>query len=184
MSAGPFLGRLDVSALPFAELLGDPTGMEALNAAIATAAAGIVVAGALGVMTLLTVTPRWRWLWSDWLTSTDHKRIGIMYVVLALVMLSRAVIEAVLMRAPFIRDAAVFGAPDPEFGEQVVAAIEPSDGWVPDKAEVMASLDGKLARFKQPRIVDFHDALPREDSGKIFKPRLRKPYWEGAGRKI
>jgi long-chain acyl-CoA synthetase len=95
-----------------------------------------------------------------------------------------AEIEAVLMRAPFIRDAAVFGAPDPEFGEQVVAAIEPSDGWVPDKAEVMAFLDGKLARFKQPRIVDFHDALPREDSGKIFKPRLRKPYWEGAGRKI
>ena len=95
-----------------------------------------------------------------------------------------AEIEAVLMRAPFIRDVAVFGAPHPEFGEQIVAAVEPSEGWTPDAAEVMRFLDGKLARFKQPRIVDFHDALPREDSGKIFKPRLRAPYWEDAGRKI
>jgi long-chain acyl-CoA synthetase len=95
-----------------------------------------------------------------------------------------AEIEAVLIRAPFIRDVAVFGAPDPEFGEKVVAAVEPMPGWTPDAAEVMAYLDGKLARFKQPRKVDFHAALPREDSGKIFKPRLRAPYWEGAGRKI
>ena len=95
-----------------------------------------------------------------------------------------AEIEAVLMRAPFIRDVAVFGAPHAEFGEQIVAAVEPSAGWVPDAQEVLDFLDGKLARFKHPRIVDFHDALPREDSGKIFKPRLRGPYWEGAGRKI
>ena len=95
-----------------------------------------------------------------------------------------AEIEAVLMRAPFIKDAAVFGAPDPEFGEQIVAAIEPSDGWTPSAEEVMDFLDGKLARFKQPRVIDFHDALPREDSGKIFKPRLRAPYWEHAGRTI
>jgi len=95
-----------------------------------------------------------------------------------------AEIEAVLMQAPFIRDVAVFGAPDAEFGEQIVAAVEPAEGWLPDVAELMAFLDGKLARFKQPRIVDFHDALPREDSGKIFKPRLREPYWAQAGRKI
>ncbi len=95
-----------------------------------------------------------------------------------------AEIEAVLMRAPFVRDVAVFGAPDPEFGEQIVAAIEPSQGWVPNADAVIDFLDGKLARFKYPRIIDFHDALPREDSGKIFKPRLRKPYWEGVGRKI
>ncbi|MFT6024337.1 MAG: long-chain acyl-CoA synthetase [Ascidiaceihabitans sp.] len=95
-----------------------------------------------------------------------------------------AEIEAVLMRAPFIRDVAVFGAPHPEFGEQIVAAIEASDGWDANTQEVMAYLDGKLARFKQPRIIDFHAALPREDSGKIFKPRLRAPYWENAGRKI
>lgn len=95
-----------------------------------------------------------------------------------------AEIEAVLMRAPFIRDVAVFGAPDAEFGEKIVAAVEPMPDWVPDAQEVLAFLDGKLARFKYPRVVDFHAALPREDSGKIFKPRLRAPYWEGARRNI
>lgn len=95
-----------------------------------------------------------------------------------------AEIEAVLMRAPFIRDVAVFGAPDPEFGEQIVAAVELADGHSADKQKVLDFLDGKLARFKAPRIVDFHEALPREDSGKIFKPRLRAPYWDGAGRSI
>lgn len=95
-----------------------------------------------------------------------------------------AEIEGVLMRAPFIKDAAVFGAPHAEFGEQIVAALEPSAGWEANEEDVFNFLDGKLARFKFPRIIDFHDALPREDSGKIFKPRLRAPYWEKAGRSI
>ena len=94
-----------------------------------------------------------------------------------------AEIESVQMRAPFIRDVAVFGAPDPEFGEQIVAAIEPADGWVPNNEYMMQLLDGKLARFKQPGILDFHNSLPREDSGKIFKPRPRAPNWVRAGRK-
>lgn len=95
-----------------------------------------------------------------------------------------AEIEAVLIRAPFVQDVAVFGAPDPEFGERIVAAIQPIPGWIEDAGEVQAFLDGKLARFKHPRIIDFHEALPREDSGKIFKARLREPYWDGAGRKV
>ncbi|MBE1284485.1 MAG: AMP-binding protein [Rhodobacteraceae bacterium] len=95
-----------------------------------------------------------------------------------------AEIEAVLISAPFIRDAAVFGAPDPEFGEQVVAAIEPADGWDPDPDQVRQFLKGKLASLKHPRIIEFHAALPREDTGKVFKPRLRKPYWQDSGRKI
>ena len=95
-----------------------------------------------------------------------------------------AEIEAVLLRAPFIRDAAVFGAPDAEFGEKIVAAIEPAEDWAPNREQVLAFLEGKLARFKHPRIIDFHQSLPREDSGKIFKPRLRAPYWDGAGRQI
>ncbi|MEM7545666.1 MAG: AMP-binding protein [Pseudomonadota bacterium] len=95
-----------------------------------------------------------------------------------------AEIEAVLIEAPFVTDVAVFGAPDEEFGEKIVAAIQPAAGWTPDADEVMRWLGGRLARFKQPRIIDFHNALPREDSGKIFKPRLRAPYWEGAGRSI
>ncbi|KMW59682.1 Long-chain-fatty-acid--CoA ligase [Candidatus Rhodobacter oscarellae] len=95
-----------------------------------------------------------------------------------------AEIEGILLRAPFIYDVAVFGAPDPEFGEQVVAAIQPAANWDPNVAEVLNFLDGKLARFKHPRIVDFHEALPREDSGKVFKPRLREPYWRDVARRI
>ncbi|MEP4194198.1 MAG: AMP-binding protein [Aliishimia sp.] len=95
-----------------------------------------------------------------------------------------AEIEAVLMRAPFIRDVAVFGAPDPEFGEQIVAAVQAADGWTPKTQDVFNFLEGKLARFKYPRIIDFHANLPREDSGKIFKPRLRAPYWDKVDRNI
>ena len=43
---------------------------------------------------------------------------------------------------------------------------------------------GSLARYKVPRVVEFSAALPREDSGKIFKRKLRAPYWEKAGRSI
>ncbi|QIE56115.1 AMP-binding protein [Pikeienuella piscinae] len=95
-----------------------------------------------------------------------------------------AEIEGALIEAPFIADAAVFGAPDVEFGERIVAAIQPAAGWSPDRAEVLAWLDGRLARMKHPRVIEFHDALPREDSGKIFKARLRAPYWRDAGRNI
>jgi long-chain acyl-CoA synthetase len=45
-------------------------------------------------------------------------------------------------------------------------------------------LADRIASYKVPRIVTFHDELPREDSGKIFKRRLRAPYWEKAGRRI
>ena len=95
-----------------------------------------------------------------------------------------AEVEAVLMRAPFVQDVAVFGAPDSEFGEQVVAAIQPTNWWKPNEEEVISFLVEKLARFKHPRIIDFHAALPREDSGKIFKPRLRDAYWKNSSRKI
>jgi long-chain acyl-CoA synthetase len=49
---------------------------------------------------------------------------------------------------------------------------------------VQAFLRGRIANYKVPRIVTFHDALPREESGKIFKRRLREPYWRNAGRRI
>jgi long-chain acyl-CoA synthetase len=49
---------------------------------------------------------------------------------------------------------------------------------------VRAFLRGCVAGYKVPRRVDFHAALPREDSGKIFKRKLREPYWEGLDRRI
>ncbi len=88
------LGRFTWQDLPFVRAWQNPT----VNELIGAGAAGMVVFGAVAVAVLLTVTGRWRWLWSEWLTSLDHKKIGIMYVVLAFVMLSRALIEANLMR--------------------------------------------------------------------------------------
>ena len=58
----------------------------------------MVIIGAVVAVALITWFGKWKVLWSEWLTSVDHKRIGIMYIVLAFVMLARAVIEAALMR--------------------------------------------------------------------------------------
>ncbi|MBU6456778.1 MAG: cbb3-type cytochrome c oxidase subunit I [Bradyrhizobium sp.] len=79
------LGKLTIDALPF-------------YSGIAMAGALVVVSGVLGVAALVTWLGRWRYLWSEWLTSLDHKRIGIMYVTLALVMLVRGFIDAMMMR--------------------------------------------------------------------------------------
>ncbi|MGY3038584.1 cytochrome o ubiquinol oxidase subunit 1 [Rhodanobacter sp. TND4EL1] len=93
------LGRLSPQALPFWEMLQHPDRAHIINGIIATGAASVVLFGGIVLVALLTRHRLWRPLWSNWLTSPDHKKIGIMYVVIALVMLARALIEAVLMRA-------------------------------------------------------------------------------------
>ena len=95
-----------------------------------------------------------------------------------------AEIEGVLIQMPGVRDCAVFGIPDEEFGEQICAHVEPAAGAIIDAAAVRAYLGEHLARYKVPRVVELTAALPREDSGKIFKRKLRAPYWEKAGRSI
>ena len=88
------LGRFDWQSLPFVEAWQHPS----INELIAAGAGAVVVIGVLAVVALLTLLGRWGWLWSEWLTSLDHKKIGIMYVVIAFVMLARALIEANVMR--------------------------------------------------------------------------------------
>lgn len=88
-------GRLDISSLPILPAIANPTSSEIVGAA----AAMIVILGGLSVVVILTWFGWWKPLWRDWLTSTDHKRIGIMYIVLALVMMARGVLEGVVMRA-------------------------------------------------------------------------------------
>ena len=95
-----------------------------------------------------------------------------------------AEIEAEILKLPGVADSAVFGIPDEEFGEQVCAVIQPRPGVTLDEAEVRAELRRTLAGYKVPRKIEFSDTLPREDSGKIFKRKLREPYWESAGRSI
>ena len=95
-----------------------------------------------------------------------------------------AEIEAALINMPEVFDCAVFGAPHPEFGETVIAAVQCVDGASLTLEDVQQFLSDKIAGFKIPKQLDFHDALPREDSGKIFKERLRAPYWKTTGRNI
>jgi long-chain acyl-CoA synthetase len=95
-----------------------------------------------------------------------------------------AEIEAALLAMPGVRDCAVFGIPDDEFGEQLCAYVEPEPRAELGEAEVKAFLRQRLADFKVPRVLRFESGLPREDSGKIMKRKLREPYWAEAGRRI
>jgi len=98
-----------------------------------------------------------------------------------------AEIEAAIIMHPMVADVAVFGVPDDDWGESVLAVVEPvaeaSAG--PDLAAgILASLEGRLSRMKWPRTIDFIASMPRDPSGKLLKRRLREPYWEGTGSAI
>lgn len=58
-----------------------------------------MIVGALFFIVLLTRLKKWKWLWDEWITSVDHKKIGIMYIVFSIVMLFKGLIDAVMMRA-------------------------------------------------------------------------------------
>ena len=95
-----------------------------------------------------------------------------------------AEIEAALVAHPAVKDCAVFGIPDEEFGESLCAHIERQPGQSASADEIRAFLKPRIAKFKIPKVIEFAAALPREDSGKIFKRKLRAPYWAKTGRAI
>ena len=95
-----------------------------------------------------------------------------------------AEIEAALHAMPEVADCAVFGIPHEEFGETLAAAVQLRPGCTADADAVRAFLRERIAGYKVPRVVEFHASLPREDTGKIFKRKLREPYWQGQARKI
>jgi long-chain acyl-CoA synthetase len=95
-----------------------------------------------------------------------------------------AEIEAEIIMHPKVTDVAVFGIPDDEWGEQIKAVVQPAEGAQAGPelaAEILSSLEGRLARMKWPKSVDFIGEMPRDPSGKLLKRRLRSPYWEGRG---
>jgi long-chain acyl-CoA synthetase len=98
-----------------------------------------------------------------------------------------AEIEAVLVAHPQVADAAVFGIPDDDWGEQVKAVIQPGAGVEPGPAlaaAIEAFAAERLAKYKLPKSIDFVAELPRDPNGKLYKRKLRDPYWAGRERAI
>jgi long-chain acyl-CoA synthetase len=95
-----------------------------------------------------------------------------------------AEIESALVGMPEVADCAVFGIPDDRLGEVLAAVIQLTPGSSAGPADVKAFLHQHIADFKVPKVIEFRAELPREDSGKIFKRRLRDAYWQGRGRTI
>ena len=95
-----------------------------------------------------------------------------------------AEIEAVLIGMPGVADCAVFGIPDAEMGESLLACVQLRDGTALSPEAIRTWLAARIAGYKVPRKVELRDHLPREDSGKIFKRKLRDAYWVGQTRKV
>ena len=98
-----------------------------------------------------------------------------------------AEIESELSCHPAVADVAVFGIPHDEWGEEIKAVVQPADGVAPGPgltAELLGFLDGRIATFKLPRSIDYVAELPRDPNGKLYKRRLRDPYWAARGKSI
>ena len=88
-------------------------------------------------------------------------------------------IENLLITHPRVMDVAVFGAPDDEMGEKVVAVVQPVDFAAAGPAladELLAFAREHLSNVKVPRLVEFTRELPRHPNGKLYKRLLRDEY--------
>lgn len=93
-----------------------------------------------------------------------------------------AEIEAELIQYPKVVDVAVFGIPNDDWGEEIKAVVQVADGVTPGDAltaEILEWCKGRLAKMKTPRSIDYVDELPRDPNGKLYKRKLRDPYWAG-----
>ena len=98
-----------------------------------------------------------------------------------------AEIESVFLMHPKVQDVAVFGIPNEEWGEEIKAVVELNDEEITEediKNDLMEFASENLAKMKHPRSIDLIDKLPRDENGKLFKRKLRDPYWENQDRQV
>jgi acyl-CoA synthetase (AMP-forming)/AMP-acid ligase II len=95
-----------------------------------------------------------------------------------------AEVESVILAMPDVRDCAVIGVPDDQWGEAVCAVVIPVDPGRADAAHVIATSKAALGSVKAPKVVHFVDALPATPVGKVDKKALRAQYWAGRTRSV
>ncbi len=98
-----------------------------------------------------------------------------------------AEIEGAFLLHPKVGDVAVFGIPHPDWGEEIKAVVEPASGSSAGDdltEELLGFARERLAKFKIPRTIDYTAEMPRDPNGKLYKRKLRDPYWEGRERAI
>ncbi|PLQ01172.1 acyl-CoA synthetase [Cupriavidus pauculus] len=95
-----------------------------------------------------------------------------------------AEIEHELVRYPGVADCVVFGVPDDEYGERLHGVVEPVAGAEVAPAAVIEWLRHRLSGFKVPRSIEIVARLPRDETGKLAKRRLRDQHWAGRQRRV
>ncbi len=93
-------------------------------------------------------------------------------------------VEEALARHPAVLEVAVFGVPDDYWGEAVHAVVAKRPGAEVDAPDLIRFAEGRLARYKLPKAVEFAPALPRNAAGKVLRRELREPFWAGRTRRI
>ena len=119
-----------------------------------------------------------------WLFLTDRKAF---MIISGGVNIYPQEIEDCLIMHPMVADVAVFGIPDDEMGERVMAAVQPADGverGAKLEAELRSFAREHIAGYKVPKRYEFLDELPRLPTGKLYKRKLRDQYWQDRDSRI
>lgn len=93
-------------------------------------------------------------------------------------------VEDTIFSHPAVAEVAVIGVPHEKWGETIKALVVLAEGATAQESDIIAHCKRRMAGYKAPTTVEFRDSIPRTDTGKIQKFKLRRPYWEGMGREV